>query len=503
LRWRTSATGVAANVLFDSTTPNLTQNSLENSMAGVSFQGILQSRVGDVFTSTLSATVDSNAYDGVSISCDDVGGVNVATSTLPLQLVNTPPSPPLNLAVSQADCSTNGVCGNASALVMWDCPANTGGTNVTGFNVSVDSNVNGISEYYIVSPTDLSQMIDGLLLNANYTATVTASNCNGTSEASTIIIFNSTSLLPPTGVTICSLDSSSIQIRWENPPGNEGLFCPVREIDISWMVDDGTSGSVTAPPTNTSYDIADAVQNATYNVTVTYQTADECEASGDISVMNDESLMDCPAPQPTPTPTTSLLTSSSPPIPSSPSATPIEGPSSTLIIVGVIVAVLVLLLLTDINIVLFWIWWTRRSDISKCAEITIMVVHFVTVVGIPFGITVTILCCKYCECCKCCKCCKETKTTSKCFKITITVILILTLVGIPFAIAIWCCCKEDEKGEKEVEHVELKEPSPGSSPAPDSGPPPAVYADPNTIQREEFPGTQDVYTVPDKKKKKA
>ena len=50
--------------------------------------------------------------------------------------------------------------------------------------------------------------------------------------------------------------------------------------------------------------------------------------------------------------------------------------------------------------------------------------------------------------------------------------------------------------------LNCREPSPGSSPAPDSGPPPAVYADPNTIQREEFPGTQDVYTVPDKKKKK-
>jgi len=73
---------------------------------------------------------------------------------------------------------------------MWDCPVNTGGTNVTSFNVSLNSNVNGASEYYIVSPTDLSTTIDGLLFNANYTATVTASNCNGASEASTINIFN-------------------------------------------------------------------------------------------------------------------------------------------------------------------------------------------------------------------------------------------------------------------------------------------------------------------------
>jgi len=82
----------------------------------------------------------------------------------------------------------------------------------------------------------------------------------------------------------------------------------------------------------------------------------------------------------------------------------------------------------------------------------------------------------------------------------IVVAIIITIIIIIVVIALFVS-KPKRKGQKD-EDMELREPSPGSSPAADSGPPPAVYADPNTIQREEFPGTQDVYTVPDKKKKK-
>ena len=63
---------------------------------------------------------------------------------------------------------------------------NMNGTNVTGFTVTVD--VNGTTELSI-SPTDLSATVHGLQGNTNYTANVTASNCYGTSEASTTTIF--------------------------------------------------------------------------------------------------------------------------------------------------------------------------------------------------------------------------------------------------------------------------------------------------------------------------
>jgi len=174
---------------------------LANPSLGISFSVVLQSRVGDVFTSTLSATVESNAYDGISITCDDLSG---SMATLPLELVSTPPSHPVNprqvSQSNQCDCFTNRVCGTASAVVMWDCPVNTTGTNVTQFTVTVD--VNGTTEYSI-SPTDLSVTVVGLQVNTNYTATVTASNCNGTSVASTTPIFISADTVDSSKMLSC------------------------------------------------------------------------------------------------------------------------------------------------------------------------------------------------------------------------------------------------------------------------------------------------------------
>ena len=86
LRWRTSATGFT-NVLFVNTDPIPTQAPLENSMRGISFTAVLQSRSTNVFTSILSANIDSNAYDGINITCDDITGGSMAV--LPLQLVNS------------------------------------------------------------------------------------------------------------------------------------------------------------------------------------------------------------------------------------------------------------------------------------------------------------------------------------------------------------------------------------------------------------------------------
>lgn len=78
------------------------------------------------------------------------------------------------------------------------------------------------------------------------------------------------------------ITSSLILFPAQNLLGNEGLFCPVCQTRISWMVDDGTGGFVITHPTVTSFLVQNVVQNATYNVTVTYQAAEGCEASSDI-----------------------------------------------------------------------------------------------------------------------------------------------------------------------------------------------------------------------------
>lgn len=70
----------------------------------------------------------------------------------------------------------------------------------------------------------------------------------------------------------------------QNPPENDGLndICPVCLTCIHGV--DGTTTPVVANSNVTSIEIRGAVPNATYNVTVTYQAADGCEASSDISV---------------------------------------------------------------------------------------------------------------------------------------------------------------------------------------------------------------------------
>ena len=45
---------------------------------------------------------------------------------------------------------------------------------------------------------------------------------------------------------------------------------------------DNSDGSECVPSTDTSYLIPSATQNAMYNVTVTYQATDGCDASSDI-----------------------------------------------------------------------------------------------------------------------------------------------------------------------------------------------------------------------------
>ena len=85
LSWSTSATG-AANVLFDSSsTPGENSTShLANNDGTIIFVARLESTDGGVLASTLSATVDSSAYN-LNVMCDDFAGAMV---TLPLEVVS-------------------------------------------------------------------------------------------------------------------------------------------------------------------------------------------------------------------------------------------------------------------------------------------------------------------------------------------------------------------------------------------------------------------------------
>ena len=91
-----------------------------------------------------------------------------------------------------------------------------------------------------------------------------------------------TSFCPPDDGNFDAIHSSFAQ----NPPENNRLSCVVCQTCINWTVNGGPGGSDCVSSTNTSYLITTtAVQNAAYIVIVTYQAADGCEASNNITVL--------------------------------------------------------------------------------------------------------------------------------------------------------------------------------------------------------------------------
>ena len=99
-----------------------------------------------------------------------------------MHIYTEPPSPPLspmqNSTLNQ--CDSNG----AWATVEWDCPMDTAGTTVTNFAVFLD----GEEAAVLNNGAGTSVAFRLPMLNVDYTATMTASNCNGTSDDSEAFI---------------------------------------------------------------------------------------------------------------------------------------------------------------------------------------------------------------------------------------------------------------------------------------------------------------------------
>jgi len=134
-------------------------------------------------------------------------------------------------------------------------------------------------------------------------------------QAVSFFISTGTALLPPTNLSSCRMDLSSVEISWGNP--QDTLPCPICDTFISWTVNDATGGPECVRLTDSSCLIPNAVQDATYNVTVTFQATDGCEASSYTSFVNDGTLEACLIPL-TPGPTSKLLVSFPDPLHRSP-----------------------------------------------------------------------------------------------------------------------------------------------------------------------------------------
>ena len=78
----------------------------------------------------------------------------------------------------------------------------------------------------------------------------------------------------------------------QNPPGNNDCSCRICQTCINWTVNNGLGGSQCVSSAATSYLILNTVQNASYNITVTYQAADGCDTSSDIFVNGEHKIIE-------------------------------------------------------------------------------------------------------------------------------------------------------------------------------------------------------------------
>jgi hypothetical protein len=111
--------------------------------------------------------------------------------------------------------------GNASAVVRWSGPANSGGLPVRSYAINVYSGATKVKTL-VVSASARAASITGLANGTSYTFTVTASNALGWGTASaTGTVAPRTVPGAPTGVTAVA-DTGSATVSWVAPASDGG-----------------------------------------------------------------------------------------------------------------------------------------------------------------------------------------------------------------------------------------------------------------------------------------
>ncbi len=226
--------------------------------------------------SSTSATIsglESNTQYDVRVAAVNAEGASLwltgAGSTAP-EFVATVPAAPTGVTVEKESETT--------LSVSWDAPTNTGGAEITGYDVQYrDASESPISWTSVTpNPTDTETTITGLTAGKEYLVRVAAINSVGTGaysgEASSVLV-----TLPgvPKTLAVTVSSSSSLCATWEAP---EDLGAEIA-VPLSYIVAYRTSdpdgeGTETAgdweerSTTATTVELTDLLANTSYDVRV-------------------------------------------------------------------------------------------------------------------------------------------------------------------------------------------------------------------------------------------
>jgi hypothetical protein len=178
-------------------------------------------------------------------------------------------------SVPTAPTGVTATAGNGSATVSWTVPSNNGGSAITSYTVTPYIGSTAQTPVTVSgSPPATSVTVNGLTNGTSYTFTVSATNANGTSPASSPSNSVTPSNLPgaPTAVS-ATAGNTSATVSWTAPSNNGGSAITSYTVTPYIGSTAQTPVTVSGSPPATSVTVNGLTNGTSYTFTVTATNA--------------------------------------------------------------------------------------------------------------------------------------------------------------------------------------------------------------------------------------